>query len=76
VTDVFDKLVEGWVAGEGSPKFKTQRLRIIEGGLDGEQRMIASENEMLTRFVLLAVWPSLELMQKGDYAREKLVIRL
>ena len=37
VTEVFGKLVEGWVAGEGSPKFKTQKLRIIEGGLDGEQ---------------------------------------
>jgi len=31
VSETLPRLVEGWKAGEGAPKFKTQRLRKLEG---------------------------------------------
>lgn len=30
----FPALIQGWVEGKGSPKYKPQRLRVLEGGLD------------------------------------------
>jgi len=34
VSTVMPRVIENWKAGEGSPKFKTQRLRHLQGGLE------------------------------------------
>ncbi|KAL1745027.1 chaperonin 10-like protein [Schizophyllum fasciatum] len=37
VSQDMPKLLEGWKAGQGAPKFKTQRLRKMSGGLESIQ---------------------------------------
>ena len=40
VAEYVPKVLEGWKAGEGAPRFKAQRLRKLQGPLEGEVRTI------------------------------------
>jgi hypothetical protein len=80
VTNEAPNLLAGWESSKGgSPKYKAQKLRVMEGGLDREFascRCCRPRRLVDIHTPIIGIVEGLEMMRDGEYAAEKLVYSL
>jgi hypothetical protein len=80
VTNEAPNLLAGWDSSKGgSPKYKVQKLRIMQGGLYREFatcRFCRGHRLVDIHTLIIGIVEGLEMMRDGKYAAEKLVYSL